>query len=137
MSIHLTGAPVCCHGIILRMQALRRSSILARFVLAWIVLAVGVATASPLVKPKGFALVCSSVGVLKLLPASDDPQASAGLLHAFDCALCLSAAAPLSAAPIVAAHQAPRAFGLAPAHVAHVVFRSAAPLSARGPPQGL
>ena len=118
------------------MQALRRSRILARFVLAWIVLAVGVATASPLVKPEGFALVCSGAGVLKILPASDDPQASAGVLHAFDCPLCLSVAAPLPGAPAVAAHPAPRAFGLAPAQVVHVVFRSAAPLSARGPPQG-
>ena len=49
------------------MQTLRHSLILARFVLVWFALSVGVAIASPMVNPKGVDMVCSSAGVMKLV----------------------------------------------------------------------
>ena len=39
------------------MQALRNASFLARLVLAWFALAIGVAVASPIVKPKSMELL--------------------------------------------------------------------------------
>jgi hypothetical protein len=118
------------------MHSLRNTRTLARLVLVWFALAVGVAVASPHVKPQGLVLVCSSAGVLKVLPASDDQAASAGLLHAFDCPLCVATAAPLPYGPAGATSQAPQAFVAGPAPLPHGFFRPAAPLPARGPPLG-
>ena len=54
------------------MQVLRRSTFLARLVLAWFVLSLGVAVASPLVKPQDVQWVCSGSGMLKVLVSADD-----------------------------------------------------------------
>jgi len=117
------------------MDYLRNARLLARFVLVWFALVVGVAVASPLVKPQGFALVCSTGGVLKVLPASDDFEAPAGLLHAFDCPLCVTALLPLPGDQALARFQTPRDAPTASTPLVHAVLRPAAPLPARGPPQ--
>lgn len=49
------------------MSALRPTRSLACLVLAWFVLALGVAVASPLVKPQSWQMVCSAAGTVKLL----------------------------------------------------------------------
>ena len=59
--------------IIRRMQTLRHAHFLARFVLVWFALAIGVAIASPIVNPQAIELICSgSGGAMKLLVKSDD-----------------------------------------------------------------
>ncbi|MGV3493560.1 MAG: hypothetical protein ACO1OY_06800, partial [Ramlibacter sp.] len=60
------------------MNRLRRAAHLARFVLAWFVLSVGVAVAAPLVHPNGLQLVCGG-GVVKLVPQDDDGTGGAQL----------------------------------------------------------
>ena len=65
----------------LPLQTLRSLRWLARLVLAWFVLALGVAIASPLVKPQGIELVCASGGAMKLIVNAVDslmPAAGAG-----------------------------------------------------------
>ncbi len=70
------------------MQALRRARFLARFVLVWFALALGVAVASPLVKPQAMELVCSSAGSVKLVQLGDDEGRTAAT-PTLDCPLCL------------------------------------------------
>lgn len=122
------------------MQTLRRTRFLARLVLAWFVLALGVAAASPLVNPKAMELICSAAGTVKLVQlgeGSGGESSSPGLAgHLLDCPLCLvgSHGAPppttqLSAEPVPALVYAMRA----PVS-AHLASRSAAALPARGPP---
>ena len=65
---------------------------LGRLVLAWFALSLGVAVASPLVKPVAMELVCSSGGAAKLVVKGDDGTAQpAG--HLLDCPLCAAVGA--------------------------------------------
>ncbi len=115
------------------MHALRRSRHLARLVLAWLVLAMGAAVASPLVRPASLALVCTAAGAS--LVSTDGGEALPAPGHALDCPLCLHLLAPpphdvVAALPGVAAHPAP-----VPVCIRRVVATlSAPPLPARGPP---
>lgn len=116
------------------MQALRRATVLARLVLAWFALSLGVAVAAPLVKSGGFELVCSAGGALKLI-AQDEPGGQPAKVHKLECPLCAgTAAAPPPVAPAVgrtvefAAASFEVRVEAAPPRIA------AAPLPARGPP---
>lgn len=116
------------------MQTLRHARFLVRLVLTWFVLALGVAIASPLVKPQSMELVCTSGSAMKLIVKSDEGDAAASSHHTLDCPLCATVAAPPPT----------RFTGLqpppAPVRVivlqvaAHVPDRVSAPLPARGPP---
>jgi Protein of unknown function (DUF2946) len=117
------------------MQSLRNALILARLVLAWFVLFIGIAVASPVVKPQALELICSGAGVVKLLDKSDDtggPHTG----HGLDCPLCVSLDAPVTLSQDF--------WAAAPSHVSHpaaatrvAVLAAAAPLPARGPPLSL
>ena len=54
------------------LQTIRSLRWLARLVLAWFVLSIGVAVASPLVNPQAMELICSGSGAIKLLVKTDD-----------------------------------------------------------------
>jgi hypothetical protein len=114
------------------MQRLRNAAFLARLVLAWFALSLGVAIASPLVKPQGVELVCAGGGAMKLLVKNDQGK-SAGS-HTLDCPLCVFGDAPLPIAVVaVATTEASPLAG--PTRAADPVpARTAAPLPARGPP---
>ncbi len=116
------------------MQTLRNAHLIARLVLVWFALSVGVALASPIVKPQGVELICSASGLMKLLVKTDD-GAKVVSLHTLDCSLCASGHAPppspmsWNGEPVPAlAHVLP---GIAAAPAAAL---TAAPLPARGPP---
>jgi hypothetical protein len=115
------------------MQTLRNAHLIARFVLVWFALSIGVAIASPMVKPQGMQLVCSGAGAMKVIVAGDDgklPSTS----HTLDCPLCASISAPPPMEILAFSAVAPVAFAL-PAPDAHsVFFVLAAPPPARGPP---
>lgn len=115
------------------MQTLRHARFLVRLVLAWFVLALGAAIASPIVQPQATELVCSTGGTMKLIVKSDDGDRQVKN-HTLDCPLC----ATVSVLPPVAPSQAepPHALGhaLRPISTAHITVRIAAPLPARGPP---
>jgi len=116
------------------MQTLRQAQLLARLVLVWFVLALGVAVAAPLVQPQALELVCSSAGAVKLVQVGDDGSTAAA--HLLDCPLCLtgSGSAPPPAVPSSWAQPLPQAHALpalaAPIHAG----RTAAPPPSRGPP---
>ena len=71
------------------MQRLRHATLLARLVLAWFLLALGVAVAAPAVQPAGLQLVCAGAG-LQLVPLDDG--AAGAPTRALDCPLCSPAA---------------------------------------------
>jgi len=118
--------------IIRSMQTLRHARFLARLVLAWFVLALGVAVASPLVKPQAMELVCSSAGSVKLVKTGDDGSQPSS--HVLDCPLCLIASAPPPAMVSLPQAAPLQAATLWAGIAAHLASRAAAPLPPRGPP---
>lgn len=116
------------------MQTLRNAHLIARFVLVWFALSVGVAIASPIVKPQAMALICSSAGVMKVLFTTNDGSQEAAS-PALDCPLCAATSAPpppfarLSAEPLQ-----PLAYVQQSIPATHLAALTAAPLPARGPP---
>nr|HRL98790.1 DUF2946 domain-containing protein [Acidovorax sp.] len=75
------------------LHTLRSLRWLARLVLAWFVLSIGVAVASPMVAPQAMELICAGSGAIKLLVQTDD-GAKELPSHAPDCPLCVQVAAP-------------------------------------------
>lgn len=122
-----------------RMQALRTSSMLARLILAWFMLTVGAAIASPIVHPQAMELVCSTGGggakLVAVGSSAEDPAAAPSGHHALDCPLCLHfSAPPPQAQPVPMVHPQPLAHALRPAVAATLAALSGAPLPPRGPP---
>ncbi|MDE2417964.1 MAG: DUF2946 domain-containing protein [Burkholderiales bacterium] len=117
----------------LLLQALRQSRIVARFVLAWFVLSLAVAIAAPVVNPQSATLVCSATGVMKLV-GSGGEELAPPVHHSLDCVLCLALNTPpaLTGSPVL--RPPSLTFELQPVQAAFVVWRTASPLSARGPP---
>jgi hypothetical protein len=119
--------------IIRRMQRLRQARTLARLVLAWFALTLGVALASPIAKPHAFQLVCSAAGSVQVqVQDGDGSQAPAS--HTLDCPMC----APVAPPPPIVLGAAPQAQPLSHAAqsipAARLAARVAAPLPPRGPP---
>ncbi len=116
------------------MQSLRRARLLARLVLAWFGLAIGVAIASPLVHPQALQRICSPAGAVKFVVQGDDGTVPAVAAH-LDCPLCLHAGA---APPLQLAVRAPRVAPMErltePIPASCAVRMALAPLPARGPP---
>jgi predicted secreted protein len=116
------------------MQSLRHAHLLARFVLVWFALSIGVAIASPIVKPQAMELICSGAGVMKVLVKTDDGSKEVAS-YTLDCPLCANNSAPpppvarLTAEPVQAL-----AHVLQSIPAAHIASLTAAPLPARGPP---
>lgn len=117
------------------MQTLRHAHLLARFVLVWLALSIGVAIASPIVKPQGMDVICTGMGMMKLQAAPSDDGRPDLLALTLDCPLCAHLGAPppplvrLAAEPVQ-----PLAYVLPSIPAAHMASHTAAPLPARGPP---
>lgn len=92
------------------MHRLRQARLLARLVLAWLLLSLGVAVASPLVQPQTMQVLCSPAsGGFKLITLDGD-GAPVSDTHHLDCPLCLPLSAPPPAAwAPPAAHARPHA----------------------------
>ena len=75
------------------MHALRSARTLARLVLVWFALSLGVAVASPLVNPQAMELICSGSGVIKVLVKTDDGVKEQSR-HMLDCPLCAATGSP-------------------------------------------
>lgn len=113
------------------MQALRNASFLARLVLAWFALSIGVAVASPAVQPAGLALICSGGGIV-LVAGDDGGTAPTG--HTLECPLCVGLGAPPPAASNAIDQPLPLARAVQSIPSARIAALTAAPLPARGPP---
>ena len=132
--ISSTSAALMMPGMTL--QSLRRiaTCLLGRCVLAWFALSIGVASASPLIQPKSFELICTSTGAVKMIVKGDDGSVSVGAGH-LDCPMCLPLAAPpppVMQLPLLP--PLPLAHALQPVESARIAAVTAAPLPARGPP---
>jgi len=117
------------------MQTLRNFTLITRCVLVWFVLSLGVAVASPLVKPQDILLVCSASGAMKVLVQADDGSVSELADNSMHCPACAPTAAPPPAARVTAEPAHALAYALQGIPCAHIAARTAAPLPARGPPK--
>ncbi|RYX92283.1 MAG: DUF2946 domain-containing protein [Comamonadaceae bacterium] len=116
------------------LQTLRMAHRLARLVLVWFVLSLGVAVASPIVSPQAMELICSGSGAIKVMVKTDDGVKEASSGAKLDCPLCVVAGTP---PPVVQPRvEAPHPLShvLRPIAAAHIAWLTAAPLPARGPP---
>lgn len=103
------------------------------WVLAWFVLAMGVAVASPIVQPKAMEIVCSGAGTARMLVQTDQVWVELGA-QALDCPLCLLAGAgPTAAASSLSIHVSWLPLVVQPVP-APVLTALAVPPPARGPP---
>lgn len=116
------------------MALLRRTRILTSIVLAWFVLSLGVAIASPVVQPKTMQLVCTSAGAVKVVIQTNDGADELGAGH-MDCPLCALTGAPPPGAPLVRLPAVqPLALAVQSIPAARIAAATAAPPPARGPP---
>ena len=120
--------------IIAAMRTLRHFTFLSRLVLAWFVLSLGVAVASPIVKPQDILMVCTGSGAMKVLVQAEDGSTSEVAGNSMDCPLCAPMVAPPPVDHWAAEPSPPRAYSLQASPSAHIAARTAAPLPARGPP---
>lgn len=115
------------------MQRLSHARFLARLVLVWFALTIGVAIAAPVVHSSSLELVCSGSGAMKLLVKGDDGSTRpAG--HTLDCPLCASMGAPPVAAGSPGPVPLPACGPVETLLSTRIAARTAAPLPARGPP---
>jgi hypothetical protein len=120
------------------MQTLRNAHLLARFVLVWFVLFVGVSVASPIVSPQASQMVCSAMGGMKMVLADDSANSGSSdtlkLSSNMDCPLCAQFSAPPS--PVVFSFDTTSALAhaLRPIPSAHIAWLTGSPLPPRGPP---
>ncbi len=117
------------------METLRNFTLLARFVLVWMVLSLGAAVASPIVKPQNVFLICTGAGAMKVLIATEDGSITEMGSSSMDCPLCATAGAPPPIAIGAVLPVQSLAYALQSIPSAHIAARTAAPLPARGPPQ--
>lgn len=115
------------------MHRLRTAHHLIRFALVWFVLSLGVAVASPLVNPQAMELICTGTGVMKVLVKTADGMQEVSS-HTQNCPLCVNVGTPPPAARLAAEPAQPLVYALQPLPAAHIAWRTAAPLPARGPP---
>ena len=115
------------------LHTLRNTPWLAKMALLWFALTLGVAVASPLVNPQNELLICSAVGMTKVVLNTDGSVGTSPSAEVH-CPLCVGGGAP----PVFSSLSFP---GVQPLGVAllgipatHVAVQSAAPLPPRGPP---
>jgi hypothetical protein len=115
------------------MQYLRNAKRIARFVLVWFALSIGVAIASPMVRPQGMQLICSGAGSMKVIVTGADGKVPASS-HTLHCPLCASISAPPPLDIVVFGVSAPQTSAPPIFGVDAILFTLAAPPPARGPP---
>ncbi len=115
------------------LQTLRSARWITRLVLVWFALFLGVAIASPIVKPAGGQMVCTAMGGMKMVVAGEDGSISTS--SSMDCPLCAPVITP-PVAQTAATAQPQTGLGhvLQTLPAAHIAGLTGAPLPPRGPP---
>lgn len=116
------------------MHALRNSVSLARLVMAWFALTLGLAIASPLVHPQAMELVCTAGGSVKLVVVNGEEGPAVSAQHSLDCPLCLAVTLPPAHVSPSWAQPQPLGRALQPIVSARIASLVGAPLPPRGPP---
>jgi hypothetical protein len=114
-------------------HTLRSSPWLARVALLWFALTLGVAVASPMVHPQAELVICSGVGMHKVV-LNDDGTVTTSSVSGMSCPLCLVGGAPPLTSTLTVAPAHPLGHVLQSALASHVTALTAAPPPARGPP---
>ena len=108
---------------------------LARLVLVWYVLFVGVSVLAATLQPKTMEVVCSSMGLMKVVVQGEGGDAQ--VRSSMDCPLCAHATPALPPPTVAALAHVPDARS----HIvqrlpeAVLIARTAPPLPSRGPPE--
>lgn len=102
--------------------------------MAWFVLSLGVAVASPIVHSPGGEWVCSGVGTMTAMVHADDGVQPAGLAH-WDCPLCVLAGPPAQPPAVALPAVLPLSRAVQSIAAARIAAATSAPLPARGPPR--
>jgi hypothetical protein len=116
------------------MPSLRYAHRIGRFVLVWFALSIGVAIASPLVKPQNLQLICSGSGALKVIAGSEDGKTSSTSKLTLDCPLCAGLGAPPPWEAVGFTTTAPLRYTLPRLNAGRFTPTLATPPPARGPP---
>lgn len=116
------------------MHALRTSSTLLRLVLAWFVLSLGAAMASPVVAPKTLAMVCSDSSAMKYIVLDQNGDVVDPAAHTLDCPMCMPASLPAVTVLAPVRQPQPLAHALTRIEEARIAALVGAPLPPRGPP---
>jgi hypothetical protein len=106
---------------------------LARLVLVWFALFIGVAIASPILNPTETQMVCSSAGGMKMV-AFGEEGVDAKLTTKMDCPLCVAVILNVDSCSLGLEKASPLAHLLHPVAAALVAALTAPPLPSRGPP---
>ena len=107
--------------------------LIARLVLVWFALFIGVAVASPILNPTETQMVCSSAGGMKMVVFGEE-GVDAKLTTKMDCPLCAAVVLAADSCSLGLQKVSPLAHLLHPVAVALVASLTAPPLPSRGPP---
>jgi hypothetical protein len=116
------------------LHTLRSSPWLARLALLWFALTLGAAVASPLVNPQSELVICSGVGMQKVV-LNDDGTLTTSSASGMSCPLCLVGNAPPHVATLTVALVATLGHVRHSTPASHIAALTATPPPARGPPQ--
>lgn len=116
------------------LQSLRNAHFLTRLVLVWFALFIGVAVASPLVKPEATQLVCTAMGGMKLIQVDADSAGGSSAHASLECPACLALTAPPVAAVAAISPAGRLSHVLLPHPAARLASLLGQPWQARAPP---
>ncbi len=108
---------------------------LARLVLAWFVLSLGVAVVAPVFKAAGTQVVCTGMGTLQMPADADGGDSGEHRVRTLDCPMCAPMAAPPAVAHAVLAVVPLAPYILRSLPSPHRGGRFAIPPPARAPPE--
>lgn len=103
------------------------------WVLAWFVMSLGVAVASPFVQPKTIEIVCAGAGATQVVVTTESGPVQQNA-HSLDCPLCLLSGALPAARFSLAPAFSPVSYTSAILLISPAVAATAAPPPARAPP---
>lgn len=119
------------------LHTLRNTPWLAKLALLWFALTLGAAVASPMVNPQTELVICTGVGMLKVVLADDGTVTTAAASDTGDalfCPLCMVGGAPTPFVLTTVEPPQPLGHVLQPISAAILAALTAAPPPARGPP---
>jgi hypothetical protein len=118
------------------MHTLRNSPWLAKLALLWFALTLGAAVASPMVNPQTELVICTGVGMLKVVLDDDgNYSTTTSPSDGMHCPLCAAGGAPASVVLNTPQPLHPLSPVLQSIPAAHIAALTAAPPPARGPPK--
>jgi len=115
------------------LHALRSSPWLSRLALLWFALTLGAAVASPLVNPQSEPVICSGIGMHKVV-LNDDGTTTNSSVSGMSCPLCLLGGAPPQTGTLTVQSAQSLDHVLHSTPASHIGEMTAAPPPARGPP---